>query len=196
MVQENYIFEYMPKRKYANSEEAADAVKKRKLDELIKVGRNGVINPIRQVKLNFEHNSIKVEVGTMDRTRMDTAYIDMRIDVKYPDNEDDLDTLVSECGKSFRNWLYNQNMWDKHNYIYLSDIPENNRTYKAKVKVVTLEFHLHRNTISIFEHMVKNLNGLVDELVETIKNTCIATGMELRARESNNPLFRKTNVQS
>lgn len=180
--------------KYQTQEErqaARNANNRRwRLKKLEEQGRK-ISNPIKRVKIKREKDAIKIEIGTMDRTKLNTAYVEMFVGLEYNANYDLLFVIRDETTAAFKSWLYGQDMWDKHNYISLCDMPERGRGYKAKVKIVSFQFHVHRTEITDFDDTVENLTGLADKLVESVKKTCENTGLKLQAKLCPNPQYHE-----
>ena len=182
-------------RKYA-SEEERKAAYREKYRERAKIwqknsrekkklqgGRQAVSNPCKHKLINLD--CIKIDVGTLNRTYIDTAYIDMLVSVAFTDDEEQLLAFRTNVGKAFREWLLGQDMWDKKNRIIVMDysMPVH-KNYSANTKSFSVQLHVRRDEITDWNTTYESLSGLVDVLVETIKKTCVETGLPLRKWKS------------
>ena len=182
-------------RKYA-SEEERKAVYRERYKERAKIwqknsrerkkqegGRKSVANPCKHKLINLD--CIKIDVGTLNRTHIDTAYIDMLVSVAFTDDEQQLLAFRTNVSKAFREWLLGQDMWDKKNRIIVMDysMPVH-KNYSANTKSFSVQLHVRRDEITDWTSTYENLYGLVDVLVDTIKKTCVETGLPLRKWKS------------
>lgn len=182
------------RKKYHTEEEYKEAKRMyhrtARLKEVEKENRETVPNPIKRVKMKMADGAVNLEIGTMDRTKLNTAFMEFHVSAVYTDDNTPLYKMRDNCKQAFRDWLCGQNMWDDKMYISLCDIPEMNRSYVGIVKTITFEFHLRRKVITDFNDMIENLTGLATYLVDNMKKTCQETGLELKRKLSNNPNYR------
>ena len=195
------IFEYMTPvgrpKKYTTEEEAKAAMKEKseqaRLARLEKAGRNSVSHPMKHKK--FYQDGVKVDIGTLDRTRLDTAYIDMMVTTTYTNDKSILSQFKDAARETFRGWLDFQDMWDRKHYIFLMEYDEIDRKYNGKNKTFSLQFHLRRNTTSTWNEMVENLSALVSDILDSLKKTCQKTGLELHKWKPGNPNGRRKKTE-
>ena len=163
-------------RRAANNE----AVKKCMAKKIMEGGREGVINPCKHKRFNLD--TIKVDVGTLNRTYINTAYIDMLITIAYTEDEAVLRKLCDNLRASFNGWLRDQDMWDKKNRLMVTDyaVREAKRWYIPNSKSISAQMHIRRDEVTDWKSTLENLQGLVDTMVDTIKKTCAETGLTLR----------------
>ena len=150
--------------------------------KLEKLGRNNVEHPCKHKK--YYQDGIRVDIGTLDRTKLDTAYVDMMVTTSYTNDEYIIDQLKRETRKTFNEWLYNQEMWDRKHRICVLECAAINKSYAGTQKSFTLQFHVRRDEITPWNDTFTNLMELVNSVVDTIKKTCIETGLELRSWNS------------
>jgi hypothetical protein len=181
----------MGRRKiYATVEEAKAAqrakTEEQRLKKIEAAGRNGVAHPCKHKMMYVD--KVRVDIGTLDRTKMDTAYVDMMVATTYTNDEDILDQFRHNSRKAFNTWIDNQDMWDKRHKIMVMEYPALNKSYKGASKSFTLQIHVRRvNPTLEWKPVVESLTNLVEYLIEEIKKTCVETGLELVKRNSHNP---------
>ena len=170
------------KRLYETEEERKEAALRyqRKHQEKVnaEAGRDGVNNPCKHRKL--KHDGIVIDIGTLDRTRLDTAYVEMRVTISYTADEEILDMFKRNVHKAFNEWLFSQDMWDRRNRIAIMECAKANPTHPGKYKMLTYQYHVRRDVKTSWEETADNLEALVKALVTEVKKTCIATGLALK----------------
>lgn len=169
--------------KYKTNEELVqarrDSTKKSYERRLRERGRDAVTNPCKRRKI--KSIGINSEIGTLDRTKINTAYIEMYVSVTYTDDDDKLKEFKMDCRDAFYDWLNGQDMWDRNKHIDIFETKPTNRNYKGKIKTFTLQCHVIRDfeKITSWKDTVDNLTPLVLSLIDTIKKTCLKTGLML-----------------
>lgn len=170
------------KKKYLTEEEAKEAQAKRVREyherKVANAGREGVTNPCRHKKIKYD--GITIDIGTMDRTKLNTAFIDLKVTISYSNDTDVLELFRNNVHKAFVDWLYGQTVWDRKNRIAVMDYDLTHWNYKGKYKTLAYQYHVRRDEITDWESTVDDLMKLVECLVEAIKKTCDDTGLELR----------------
>lgn len=147
-------------------------------------------NTSKHEKLKYENSAIKIEIGTMDRYTLDTAYIHVWITTKYTKDTNAINTIKTNCILRLREYLSSCDIWDKRNYITLFDNPDRRSDYHGTTKSFDAQYYLLRRSPLDWEGVVKELTKLSEMLVDTIKKTCQQTGLELKRKLSNNPNYR------
>lgn len=176
-------------RKYFTEEERRaannEAAKRSRAKRIMKEGREAVSNPCKHKYLNLD--CIKIDVGTLNRTYINTAYIDMLVTIAYTEDEPTLRKFCDNARASFNDWLRGQDMWDKRIRLMVTDysIHEAKRYYTPKSKSISIQLHVRREEVTDWKSTLENLQGLVDTLVDTIKKTCDETGLPLRRWKDN-----------
>ena len=181
------------KRKYATVEEAKAAQREqaRKFREkkTKELGRSGVTNPCKHKR--FKETGLRVDIGTMNRTKLDTAYIEIVATVTYINDQDILNKFKTEANKTFVDWLNHQDMWDRKNRIAVMDYDSIRKYYNGTYKTLTFQFHIRRDVPTEWKETAENLTGLSDAIIGSIKKTCRETGLEL-IEWNPNPRGRKS----
>lgn len=170
------------KKKYLTEEEAK-AAKSRQFREnyerkVANAGRENVSNPCKHKRVKYD--GITIDIGTMDRTKLNTAYIDLKVTTSYTNDTDVLELFRDNVHKAFIDWLNGQTVWDRKNRIAVMDYDLTQWNYKGKYKTLTFQYHVRRDEITDWDSTVDDLMKLVERLVEAIKKTCDDTGLELR----------------
>lgn len=140
-------------------------------------GREGVSNPCKHKRISYD--GIKVDIGTMNRTALDTAYIELMVTVSYTNDEKSLELFKTNVHKQFNVWLKGQDMWDKKNRIAIMECAKSNPDHKGKYKTLTFQYHVRRDEITPWKETADNLMVLVEVLLDEIKKTCDETGLVL-----------------
>ena len=173
----------MGRKKIYITEEEREAQKKklaaeynRRRDEA--AGRDGVSNPCKHKTIKYD--GIVIDIGTLDRTKIDTAYIEMKVTIDYTADEDIMDLYKENVHKAFNEWLFNQDMWDRKNRIAIMECAKANPKHHGKYKMFTYQYHIRRDQITTWTSTVNNLMNLVEVLIDTIKKTCVETGLNLK----------------
>lgn len=170
--------------KYATEEERRaannEASKKCRAKKIEAGGREGVINPCKHKRFNLD--CIKIDVGTLNRTYINTAYIDMLITIAYTEDEASLRKFCDNMRATFNDWLRGQDMWDKRNRLMVTEyaVRDMKRYYTPNSKSISVQLHVRRDEVTDWKSTLENLQGLVEVLVEEIKKTCAETGLTLR----------------
>lgn len=171
-------------RKYFTDEERIEAQKRQNRinndKRLRRLGRGAVANPCKRKKI--KSTGITTEIGTLDRTMLNTAYIEMSVGITYTDDIDKLYQFKSNCRSAFHEWLNGQDMWDKSKHISIFETAPINKSYKGIIKVFSIQCHVIRDIekITSWKTTAENLTSLVYRLTEEIKKTCVETGLELK----------------
>lgn len=178
------------RKKYATPEEAKAAQRAQneaiRLKKIEAAGRDGVANPCKHKKMYVDN--VRVDIGTLDRTKMDTAYIDMMVATSYTNDQEILDRFRFNSRKAFNDWLDHQSMWDKRHKIMVMEYPALNKSYNGASKSFTIQIHVRRDNPTLdWKPVADSLTDLVQYLVDEIKKTCVETGLELIKRNSHNP---------
>ena len=171
-------------RKYATIEEAKQAqranVDKVHRMKLAQKGRNAVQKPCKHKRLYVD--CIRIDIGTMDRTKLDTAYVEMFVTTTYTNDEEIIKMYERNIKDTFKKWLNDQDMWDRLHKICVVEYAAIRKSYKGTAKSFTIQLHVRRDqdNITDWKDTYTDLMGLVDTMVDTIKRTCVETGLQLR----------------
>lgn len=150
-----------------------------KQKKLEKIGRDNVEHPCKHKM--YHQDGVRVDIGTMDRTKLDTAYVDMMVTTSYTNDEEIINKFKLETRKTFNDWLYGQDMWDRKHRICVLEYAAIRKSYVGIQKSFTLQFHVRRDKTTTWNETVTNLMGLVDTIIDALKKTCDETGLELRS---------------
>lgn len=124
-------------------------------------------------------DNIKVHIGTMDKTRIETVFIDLVTTIDYTDSAEVVDEFEESIRETFKSWLYNQTEWNRRRYIVVLDHGDANKRYKGYAKAIKGNFNMVRQTVTDWKSTVKDLMPLVNDLIDTVKETCCRTGVNL-----------------
>jgi hypothetical protein len=155
--------------------------------EVTKKGRDSVANPCKHKVFKY-NDALKVDIGTLNRTYIDTAYMDIMVSIAYTNDEHLLRKFKDNVSKAFNAWLKGQSMWDKVNRIIVMDYAILEHKYNGQSKSFTIQLHVRRDEVEDWKSTVENLKVLADLLVEEIKKTCVETGLPLKKWKSNEVL--------
>ena len=147
--------------------------------------RKTVAHPCKHKKFYME--GIRVDIGTLDRTKIDTAYVDMMVTTSYTNDEEIINRFKVDARAAFNEWLDNQSMWDRRHKLCVLEYAPINRSYAGQMKSFSLQFHIRRDELTDWTSTFENLMDLVNHLIDTIKKTCLTTGLTLRKWKSSNP---------
>lgn len=150
-------------------------------------GRDSVANPCKHKVFKY-NDALKVDIGTLNRTYIDTAYMDIMVSIAYTNDEHLLRKFRDNVSKVFNTWLKGQSMWDKVNRIIVMDYAILEHKYNGQSKSFTIQLHVRRDEVTDWKSTVDNLKVLADLLVEEIKKTCVETGLPLKKWKSNEVL--------
>ena len=150
--------------------------------KLEKLGRDNIEHPCKHKR--YYQEGVRVDIGTLDRTQLDTAYVDMMVTTSYTNDEGIINQFKRETRKTFNDWLYNQEMWDRKHRICVLEYAAIRKSYVGMQKSFTLQFHVRRDKITPWKDTYTNLMELVNSVIDTIKKTCLETGLELRSWNS------------
>ncbi len=170
------------RRKKYDTEEEAKAAQTRQQREyherkVANAGREGVTNPCKHKKVKYD--GITIDIGTMDRTKLNTAYIDIRVTTTYTNELSILEKFRTNVHRAFNTWLSEQTMWDRRNRIAIMEYNKVDWNYQGKHKTIDYQYHIRRDEITNWDSTIENLMGLVTALVDEIKKTCDDTGLQL-----------------
>lgn len=147
--------------------------------------RRGVTNRGKRVKITYD--TIKYEVGTMDRFIMKTMYIVCTLSILWSNDEEQFMLLKKDINEAINAWLEGQDVWDRKNKIYVFETPETNQAYIGSFRNVKWELHLRMAMEPVsFKHSLKEIEPLVNVLTDVIKKSCNDTGLTLAHRPSTN----------
>lgn len=168
-------------RKYFSEEERKAAnrayFKKFREKELKSKSREDVSNPCKHKRLSYD--GIKVDIGTMNRITLDTAYIEIMATISYTSDDKALLLFQNNVHNAFNDWLKGQDMWDKKNRIAIMECAKTNPDHDGKYKTLTFQYHVRRDEVTPWKETADNLMELVDVLLDEIKKTCDETGLVL-----------------
>ena len=143
----------------------------------------GITNKCKHSKLNYE--TIKYEIGTMDRITLRTMYISCTISILWEKDEALFRRLRDDINNAINDWLSTQDTWDRKNKIYVFEIPETNRSYVGCFRNIKFELHVRRLAEPVsYKNSVEALMPLVETLNDTIKKSCDEAGLVLAHRPS------------
>ena len=180
-------FGYMgrPKKNPILSEEELIEKERRAYQHQCKVSlERGVTNRHKRIKLNYD--SIKYDIGTMDRFSLQTMYITCVMSILWTNDNAALRRLRDDIGRTINDWLLgDQKLWDKKLRIYVFEMPETKSSYVGSFRNVNFDLHLKYIAEPIsFKHSVDGLMPLVDVITDTIKKSCVDAGLVLAHRPS------------
>lgn len=174
-------------KKYKTPEEIKMAKRISYEKALAKKDRSEVKCPCRHHKLKLENGLVSVDIGTMDRTKLDTAYVDMFFNVQYTDNKQLLKRFIACCKHAFYDWLSKQTMWDKERRIAYAEWKGVNSRYEGVAKTFNVQMHMRRDKVTSWAETVDSLTDLVARLILALKETCVETGLALVKYKIGNP---------
>lgn len=177
---------YTPEEEERKKIEYERTKKRRELKNKGTLKREDFIHPGCKKKFKYG-DCVGVEIGTMNRVTIDTAYIEMVINIAYTTDDNSIYQFKHNCSRAVDDWLRSQDMWDKRNRIGILEWHGTNRQYAGTAKSFTLQYHFRRDQTTTFKDTFDNLKGLTDILFDTIKKTCVETGLELTKWKTSNP---------
>ena len=134
----------------------------------------------------YRYPGIKVILETFDKFFINTVCISYVIGVKWIDDIERLDVFESVCDEVMQNWLEEQTEWSPKYHIFAWDRPvDHNNGYTGKRRYVKGQHHIKRITPPVtWYDTKKELESIIDDMVQQIKKTCDETGLELYVKSS------------
>lgn len=174
-----------PRRNPPTEEEKLELERRRYQHECRMQQRNGFVNKCKHEKIKYD--TIKYEVGTMDRFSLRTMYISCIISILWETDDNKFRHLKDSINDAVNEWLDSRKDWDRKNKIYVFEIPEAKVTYTGSFRNVKFELHIRRNGEPVsYRHSISILLPLVDKITDTIKKSCDEAGLVLAHRPSTN----------
>lgn len=133
----------------------------------------------------ISHVGFKCTIGTLDRFTLKTSYIDGKVTLPYTSQEY-LKQMRKFILEYAREWVYNQDMWDKHKRIFVVEIPDYTEHVKTRSNTVAFQFNLLRvgefekkSLVEQWHELHKGLEPFCDDLYHAIKKAVEEDGLEL-----------------
>lgn len=137
---------------------------------------------------HISHVGFRVTIGTLDRFTLKTSYIDGKVTLPYTSQEY-LKQMRKFILEYARNWVQNQDMWDKHKRIFIVDIPDFTERVKTKTNTISFQFNLLRvgefekkSLVDRWHELHKGLEPFCDDLYQAVKKAVEKDGFELTDR--------------
>ena len=134
---------------------------------------------------NISHVGFKCVIGTLDRFLLNTAYIDGKITVTNTTQEN-LKGLRRIILDAARNWVMNQDFWDKHKRIFVVDFPESSEVMRTKSNTVNFQFTLLRvgeftkvSLVDKWKELWGGLEPFCEDLYDIMKKAVESNGLKL-----------------
>lgn len=135
-------------------------------------------------RFKLRYNGFTSIIGTLDRFTLRTAYIDAKFKVTSTTREKLVGfrrLILNEA----RNWVINQDLWDKNKRIFVVEIPEDDKA-KVKCNVIGIQLTFLRvgefeskALVSKWHELHKSLEPLCDQLYKAMEKAVQENGLKL-----------------
>lgn len=135
-------------------------------------------------RFKLRYNGFTSIIGTLDRFTLRTAYIDAKFKVTSTTREKLVGfrrLILNEA----RNWVINQDLWDKNKRIFVVEIPDDDKA-KVKCNVIGVQLTFLRvgefeskALVSKWHELHKSLEPLCDQLYKAMEKAVQENGLKL-----------------
>ena len=135
-------------------------------------------------RFKLRYNGFTSIIGTLDRFTLRTAYIDAKFKVTSTTREKLVGfrrLILNEA----RNWVINQDLWDKNKRIFVVEIPDDDKA-KVKCNVIGIQLTFLRvgefeskALVSKWHELHKSLEPLCDQLYKAMEKAVQENGLKL-----------------